>query len=105
MPLSDTVLRLSAGGCLGLLVACVVVPVPVGTTSQRTVAPAQPTSQQTLVRQAPVTSTAQTVCAPDEIRVASGGCRKRDLYRSGDDSGGSGGGGGGGGSDNGGGWN
>ena len=105
MSLSDTLLRLSAGGCLALLAACVVIPVPVGTTSQRTVAPAQPAPQQTVVRQAPsstttTTTTSQAACARDEIRVASGKCRKRDLY-----SGGNGGGGGGGGSDNGGGWN
>ena len=79
MSLSSSASRAAAVGfCLTALAACVVVPIPLGTT--QTASPAVKTA-------APAAATpvaaGQAACARDEVRVASGDCRKRSLYQGG----------------------
>jgi len=76
--LSSSASRVAAVGfCLTALAGCVVVPIPLGTT--QTASPAVKTAASA---GAPVAA-GQAACARDEVRVASGDCRKRSLYQGG----------------------
>ena len=85
MSFAISALRLSiAAGSLALLAACV---------AYSTSPPATPTALAPAPaphRQARPATTAPAACAPDEIRVASGECRARNLYAGGTAAGGGG---------------